>query len=222
MSVSAFQARGAIFALDALDGLDSAVVVVDAVPAHLADGAPVAGLEIGLGGARAIAEERVVSVEAVAHRDCDRAGGVVGGRGYGGSRNGGQGADGHAEERSRRRARFGMIAQWSAPASRGCSWPHRRRCPAQSIVKCVNVDGNVTYQDAPCTPGHAGRNVELPKAESREDTTAWEEAARSARVVRGMPKRWVLRAKGAPYEIRRRTRARTRPKYGATRGKTAP
>src|SRR4030095_14606436 len=41
--------------------------------------------------------------------------------------------------------------------------------------------------------------------ETREDTTTWEEAARSARVVRGMPKRWVLRSKGAPYEIRQPT-----------------
>jgi hypothetical protein len=73
---------------------------------------------------------------------------------------------------------------------------------AQSIVKCVDGAGNVTYQDAPCTKGEAGRNVELPKAETREDTTPWEEAARSARVVRGMPKRWVLRSRGAPQEIR--------------------
>ena len=73
---------------------------------------------------------------------------------------------------------------------------------AQSIVRCVDAAGNVTYQDAPCTKGEAGRNVELPKAETREDTTAWEEAARSARVVRGMPKRWVLRSRGAPQEIR--------------------
>jgi hypothetical protein len=73
---------------------------------------------------------------------------------------------------------------------------------AQSIVKCVDAAGNVTYQDPPCTKGESGRAVELPKAETREDTTAWEEAARSSRVVRGMPKRWVLRSKGAPYEIR--------------------
>ena len=73
---------------------------------------------------------------------------------------------------------------------------------AQSIVKCVDADGNVTYQDAPCTKGTAGRNVEMPKTETREDTTAWEEAAKQSRVVRGMPKRWVLRSKGAPYEIR--------------------
>ena len=73
---------------------------------------------------------------------------------------------------------------------------------AQSIVRCVDPSGNVTYQDAPCQKGEAGRNVELPKAETREDTTPWEEAAAKGRVVRGMPKRWVLRAKGAPYEIR--------------------
>ncbi len=73
---------------------------------------------------------------------------------------------------------------------------------AQSIVKCVDSEGNVTYQDAPCVKGTAGRSVELPKAEPREDTSAWEEAARTARVLKGMPKRWVLRARGAPDEIR--------------------
>ncbi|MFO1312679.1 MAG: DUF4124 domain-containing protein [Burkholderiales bacterium] len=73
---------------------------------------------------------------------------------------------------------------------------------AQSIVKCVDSEGNVTYQDAPCSKGTAGRSVELPKAEPREDTSAWEEAARSARVLKGMPKRWVLRSRGAPDEIR--------------------
>lgn len=73
---------------------------------------------------------------------------------------------------------------------------------AQAIVKCVDADGNVTYQDAPCSKGTAGRNVEMPKAETREDTAAWEEAARTARIVTGMPKRWVLRSRGAPSEIR--------------------
>jgi hypothetical protein len=73
---------------------------------------------------------------------------------------------------------------------------------AQSIVRCIDPSGNVTYQDAPCQKGEAGRNVELPKADTREDTAAWEDAAAKGRVVRGMPKRWVLRSKGAPYEIR--------------------
>ena len=70
------------------------------------------------------------------------------------------------------------------------------------VVKCIDAEGNVTYQDSPCTQGQAGRAVELPKAETREDTSAWEAAARESRVVRGMPKRWVLRARGAPLEIR--------------------
>ena len=43
---------------------------------------------------------------------------------------------------------------------------------AQSIVKCLDTSGNVTYQDAPCTGGHAGRSGDLPKAETREDTNA--------------------------------------------------
>ena len=73
---------------------------------------------------------------------------------------------------------------------------------AQGVVKCIDVDGNVTYQDSPCPSGRAGRPVDLPKAETREDTSAWEAAARDARVVRGMPKRWVLKSRGAPLEIR--------------------
>jgi hypothetical protein len=70
------------------------------------------------------------------------------------------------------------------------------------VIKCVDVNGNVTYQDSPCTGGQAGRSVDLPKAEAIEDTSAWEAAAKDARIVKGMPKRWVLRARGAPLEIR--------------------
>ena len=73
---------------------------------------------------------------------------------------------------------------------------------AQGLVKCVDADGNVTYQDSPCAKGQSGSTVDLPKAETKEDTSAWEAAARDAKVVRGMPKRWVLRARGAPAEIR--------------------
>jgi hypothetical protein len=71
-----------------------------------------------------------------------------------------------------------------------------------NVIKCIDSDGNITYQDVPCTPGQAGRTIELPKAETREDTSEWEAAARDSRVVKGMPKRWVLRARGAPIEIR--------------------
>ncbi len=74
---------------------------------------------------------------------------------------------------------------------------------AQGVVKCVDGDGNVTYQDSNCTGGQAGRAVTLPKAESRDGSTLWESAANEARVVVGMPKRWVLRARGSPVEIRR-------------------
>lgn len=70
------------------------------------------------------------------------------------------------------------------------------------VVKCIDADGNITYQDIPCDPGQAGRNVAMPKAETNEDTGPWEAAARDARIVRGMPKRWVLRARGTPTEIR--------------------
>lgn len=73
---------------------------------------------------------------------------------------------------------------------------------AQSVVKCVDGEGNVTYQNAPCDKGQAGRPMDVPKAEARDETSAWEAAAREARVVRGMPKRWVLRSRGNPAEIR--------------------
>jgi hypothetical protein len=73
---------------------------------------------------------------------------------------------------------------------------------AQGVVKCVDGDGNVTYQDSNCTGGQAGRPVTLPKAESRDEASLWEGAAKEARVTVGMPKRWVLRARGTPVEIR--------------------
>ncbi len=84
----------------------------------------------------------------------------------------------------------GLVLLSAAPAAVG------------EVVKCIDVNGNITYQDVPCTGGQAGRKVELPKSEALEDTTAWEAAARDARVVKGMPKRWVLRSRGAPVEIR--------------------
>lgn len=71
-----------------------------------------------------------------------------------------------------------------------------------NVVKCSDVDGNITYQDVPCERGQAGRAVSLPEAEARNDAGVWEAAAKNARVVPGMPKRWVLRARGTPAEIR--------------------
>ena len=80
VGAAAFEARRAELALDPLDRLqDAPVVVVDAVARDVADRAPVAGLEMPLGGARAIAEQRVVAVEAFAQRGGDRARRVVGG-----------------------------------------------------------------------------------------------------------------------------------------------
>ena len=93
--------------------------------------------------------------------------------------------------------------------------------PAQGVVKCIDANGNITYQDAPCTAGQAGRTMELAAAEAREDTGAWEAAAKDARVVKGMPKRWVLRARGAPAEIRPANAAKTPPKSGAMPPRTA-
>ncbi len=70
------------------------------------------------------------------------------------------------------------------------------------VIKCTDADGNVSYQDVPCGQGQAGRPVALPQAETKDDSDVWQRAARDARVVKGMPKRWVLRARGAPTEIR--------------------
>lgn len=72
---------------------------------------------------------------------------------------------------------------------------------AQAVVKCVDADGNITYQDSACSGGQAGRAIALPKSESRDDAGSWEAAAKDAKVIPGMPKRWVLRARGAPVEI---------------------
>ena len=90
----------------------------------------------------------------------------------------------------------GAAAAWLLPVR------HRGEPGQGSLLKCVDASGNITYQDSLCTPGQAGRAIELPKAEAREDTCAWEAAARDARVIAGMPKRWVLRSRGAPIEIR--------------------
>ncbi|MEP7329729.1 MAG: DUF4124 domain-containing protein, partial [Betaproteobacteria bacterium] len=73
---------------------------------------------------------------------------------------------------------------------------------AQAVIKCVDADGNITYQNSACQGGQAGRRIELPKAESQDEAGVWEAAAKEARVIPGMPKRWVLRARGAPLEIR--------------------
>ena len=70
------------------------------------------------------------------------------------------------------------------------------------VVRCVDAAGNITYQDAPCEKGQAARNVTLPSAETRDTAGAWEAAARDGRVIKGMPKRWVIRARGTPLEIR--------------------
>lgn len=70
------------------------------------------------------------------------------------------------------------------------------------VIRCIDAAGNITYQDVPCNPGQAGRNVPLPTAESPDNAAAWEAAARDARVIKGMPKRWVIRARGTPAEIR--------------------
>ena len=70
------------------------------------------------------------------------------------------------------------------------------------IVKCTDASGHVTYQQGPCTAGQQGRAVEIKTDEVPLDAATWEAAADAGRVVPGMPKRWVLRARGRPPEIR--------------------
>lgn len=85
-------------------------------------------------------------------------------------------------------------------------WPVFGACLAgdagAEVIRCLDAAGNITYQDVPCEPGQAARSVTLPPAESRDSASAWEAAARDARVIKGMPKRWVIRARGTPVEIR--------------------
>ena len=75
------------------------------------------------------------------------------------------------------------------------------------IVKCTDTSGHVTYQQAPCAAGQQGRAMELVKDEAPADAASWGVAADAGRVVPGMPKRWVMRARGAPPDIRPATPA---------------
>ncbi|MEJ7670322.1 MAG: DUF4124 domain-containing protein [Casimicrobiaceae bacterium] len=73
------------------------------------------------------------------------------------------------------------------------------------IVKCTDTNGHVTYQQAPCAAGQQGRAIDIKVDEAPVDAVTWEAAAAAGRVVPGMPKRWVLRARGAPPDIRAAT-----------------
>ncbi len=95
--------------------------------------------------------------------------------------------------------RLSALLRLAPLATACCAWP----LAAQPVVKCLDAAGNVTYQNSPCEKGQAARPIEMPKAENLDDTSAWETAASESKVVRGMPKRWVLRSRGAPAEIRR-------------------
>ena len=58
--------------------LDAAIVEVDPVAAHVLDREPVAGFEVASRRARALAEERVVPIEALDQRGRDRVRGLGG------------------------------------------------------------------------------------------------------------------------------------------------
>ncbi len=74
------------------------------------------------------------------------------------------------------------------------------------IVKCTDPSGHVTYQHAPCAAGQQGRAIDI-NTDAPVDAARWEAAADAGRVVPGMPKRWVLRARGTPPDIRAATPA---------------
>lgn len=75
------------------------------------------------------------------------------------------------------------------------------------IVKCIDTSGHVTYQQAPCAAGQQGRAIDLVPDAAPVGAATWEAAADAGRVVPGMPKRWVLRARGTPPDIRAATPA---------------
>ena len=74
------------------------------------------------------------------------------------------------------------------------------------IVKCTDPSGHVTYQQAACAAGEHGRAIDIKPDEALLAPTPWETAADAGRVLPGMPKRWVLRARGRPPDIRAATR----------------
>jgi len=73
------------------------------------------------------------------------------------------------------------------------------------IVRCTDTNGHVTYQQAPCAAGQQGRAIDIKADEAPVDAVTWEAAAAAGRVVPGMPKRWVLRARGTSPDIRAAT-----------------
>jgi hypothetical protein len=78
-------------------------------------------------------------------------------------------------------------------------------CAGAEVYKCVNEQGHVTYQEAPCAAGQKGGTVELKDpvaARPGINEAAWSQPAREGRVVVGMPKPFVTEAIGKPGEIR--------------------
>ena len=80
------------------------------------------------------------------------------------------------------------------------------------VYKCVDANGRVTYQQAPCPSSHRGGQLELfldngSGRDSPESETRWRQLAEQHEVVAGMPKRWVTQALGAPTEQRPGTTA---------------
>lgn len=77
------------------------------------------------------------------------------------------------------------------------------------VFKCVDRNGHVTYQQAPCAAGQGGPIdlaeplvVQQGSPSSEKAEAMWHTAAREGRAIAGMPKPFVTQALGAPAEIR--------------------
>ena len=80
------------------------------------------------------------------------------------------------------------------------------------VFKCVDANGHVTYQQAPCPTSHRGGQLELfldngSGRDSPETEARWRQLAAQHEVATGMPKRWLQQSLGAPAEQRPGTTA---------------
>jgi len=184
---------------------DPPVVEVDAVADQVGDRAEVGRLEVPLRGACAIAEQRVVLVEAFDERLRDRArGGVDLGRDGGGGKRAGRHRVGSGGTRTARPDRTGhdTVAPQRHPpmpmpdATTKLTCARRAACAivvatyaagaGAQVYKCVDARGQVTYQQEACAGGASGGR----SAERRAEGASWRATRRCGPQPRARGSRW--------------------------------
>ena len=182
-----------VVAIEAFGGLDHpAVVEIDAVARDVLDRAPVPVLEVPACGARALPEQRVMTIEAVENRLRDRPRvlrqrSLAGGEGGGGDRHGM--AVVTSDDNLAASVRSGRAGHGALPALPTMLRPHPLLSaailwgafvPAQAqVYKCIEPGGATSYQQAPCRAGQQGGSLEIrtdngssSSARQRQGTTA--------------------------------------------------